>query len=166
MFCSHFGSRSLFDSLLFFDMDEITQINRIKRINLVRRFRFRTGFEVPPMDLSNVTRPELYGGVRFFKNHFPIDKIIFDMLGPPLPSQPHPLALIVATREMQIFFLLKFRNQSWQGPIYPPGHRLLASQQRIVRNTEWLEALREFNLRRNIERRQLLLNPPPAFALD
>ena len=95
------------------------------------RIFFHPGYEVPYIDLYYSIPQGTYATLTLFKNVPDIDKKIFEMAGLPptrrvfpsplvgeqLPKFPHPLAVIVKCREMQIFFMLKFRHS--------PKHRFL-----------------------------------------
>lgn len=109
------------------------------------RIFFHSGYEVPYIDLWHTIPQGSYATLVLFINIPDIDKKIFKMAGLPpprrifpspmkegqeMPKYPHPLAMIIKNKEMQTFFMLKFRRQQIQRLLYPPGYHWSMPQQR------------------------------------
>ena len=111
---------------------------------------FRHPPEVPYIDLTESLH-RTYICVNLFPGIDSINAMIGEMVGLQKTEFPHPLAVIVQSKEMQIFFMMKFRSQRLSYgcyPMFPPGHRAIASQRTIVRNHKEVAIRRMWQIRR------------------
>ena len=86
------------------------------------RILFAPGYEPPYLPLTNIQNRLYYIDLIFLPGRPHINKLISEMVGCILPKSPHPLALMIKSKEMQIFFMMKFRLQPFggHGPNNPP----------------------------------------------
>lgn len=145
--------------------------------NRVNRILFEPGYEVPYIDLSHIVPQGTYATLTIFKNIPGIDKKIFEMAGLPpprrvfplpleeqqMPRYSHPLAVIVNCKEMQIFFMLKFRHVPMQ-PLYPPGLYWTKAEQRkftaMITRNRWRDC-KTSHYQARVDRELAGLPPPP-----
>lgn len=94
---------------------------------------FAPGYEHPYIPLFNTEDKASYIAIQLFPGISHINALISEMVGQILPKSPHSLALIIKSKEMQIFFMMKFRLQRYRNPcrINPPRCSWSVSQKKI-----------------------------------